>query len=237
MIIFWVELVSGLTAIAAGTTAFLRQPNDSAAQAHATQAGAAGERRVARALARAGVPAVHDITFQDQRGTHQIDHVAAAGDCLYCLETKTWRGELAGQAQAQHWTLRKPGGVEQRVYNPILQNDTHRDVLRRVAQVPVRSLVVLAGHVRVAGGPVPGIVPLTSAIMEMTGAGAASGRALAALEMLARFRGQSRQAILSAAHSRRMRRKKPTWTRQLWTLAVGAGLVFLALAVEQAIHD
>ena len=235
MIVFLVELVSGMVATGAAAAAIITHPGDEATETHAQRAGAAGEKRVARALERAGVPAIHDITLQDQRGTHQIDHVAAAGDCLYCLETKTWRGELMGHADAQHWTLKKPGGAAQNVYNPLLQNETHRDVIRRVAQVPVRPLVILAGHVRLAGGPVPGMIPLTSAIMEMTRSGAASGRALAALESLARFRGQSRQAALSAAHSRRMRRQKPTRTRQLWTLAVGAVLVFLVLAVEQAI--
>ncbi|MGE4339968.1 MAG: hypothetical protein AB7E55_29025 [Pigmentiphaga sp.] len=139
-----------------------------------------------------------------------------------------------GHAHAQQWTLKKPDGAAQNVYNLLLQNETHRDVIRLVAQVPVRPLVILAGHVRVAGGPVPGMEPLTSAIMEMTRAGAASGRALAALESLARFRGQPRHTVLSAAHRRRMRRQKPTRTRQLWTLAVGAALVFLVLAVEQA---
>ncbi|BAJ83025.1 hypothetical protein ACMV_P1_02290 (plasmid) [Acidiphilium multivorum AIU301] len=140
-----------------------------------------------------------------------------------------------GSCYAQQWTLKKPDGAAQSVYNPLMQNETHRDVIRRVAQVPVRPLVILAGHVRLAGGPVPGMVPLTSAVMEMTRAGAASGRALAALETLARFRGQARQAALSDAHRRRMRRQKPTRTRQLWSLALGAALVFLVLAAEQSI--
>jgi hypothetical protein len=229
------EFVSGMVATGAAAGAIMTGPNDQAAQGHAVKAGAAGEMRVARVLKRANVPAVHDITLRDQRGTHQIDHIAAAGDCLYVLETKTWRGDLAGQAQAQHWTLKKPGGEAQIVYNPLLQNETHRDVLRRVAQVPVKPLVILAGHVRMSGGFPPGMMPLAGAILEITRAGAASGRALAALEAVARFRDQPRQAVLSAAHSRRMRRQKPTRTRQLWTLAAFAGLVFVVLAAEQAI--
>ncbi|WP_155856321.1 nuclease-related domain-containing protein [Acidiphilium cryptum] len=235
MIVLLVELVSGMVATGAAAAAIITRPTDQATETHAQRAGAAGEKRVARALERAGVPAIHDITLQDRRGTHQIDHVAAAGDCLYCLETKTWRGELMGHAHAQQWTLKKPDGAAQRVYNPLLQNETHRDVIRRVTQVPVRPLVILAGHVQLAGEPVPGMISLTSAIMEMTRAGAASGRALAALEALERFRGQSRQAVLSAAHRRRMRRHKPACTRQLWILAVGAALVFFVLAGEQAI--
>lgn len=227
------ELVSGLTAIAAGTTAFLIQPTDQAAQAHAMRAGAAGEHRVARALDRAGVPAVHDITLKDRRGTHQIDHIAAAGDALYVLETKTWRGDLDGQPEAQFWTLRKPTGTTQRVYNPLLQNETHRDVVRRFTQVPVIPLVVFAGHVRLAEGPFPAMLPLARAIMAVTGAGPASGRAMAALDALARFREQPRQAVLATAHSRRMRRQKPTKSRQLWALAVSAALVFVALATQR----
>lgn len=235
MIAIVAEFISGMVATGAAAGAIVTRPNDQAAQNHASQAGAAGEKRVARALDRAGVRAVHDITLRDQRGTHQIDHIAAAGDCLYVLETKTWRGDLAGQAQAQHWTLKKPGGEAQSVYNPLFQNETHRDVIRRVAQVPVKPLVILAGHVRMNGGLPPGMMPLAGAVMEITRAGAASGRALAALETLARFRDQPRQTALSAAHSRRMRRQKPTRTRQLWTLAVFAGLVFVVLAAEQSI--
>jgi hypothetical protein len=47
------------------------------------------------------VPAVHDITLRDYRGTHQIDHVAAAGACLYLLETKTWRGQITERPPRQ----------------------------------------------------------------------------------------------------------------------------------------
>ena len=138
MIVFLVELVSGMVATGAAAAAIITHPGDEATETHAQRAGAAGEKRVARALERAGVPAIHDITLQDQRGTHQIDHVAAAGDCLYCLETKTWRGELMGHADAQHWTLKKPDGAAQSVYNPLLQNECRATISVRIASHPDR---------------------------------------------------------------------------------------------------
>ncbi|OYV31390.1 MAG: NERD nuclease, partial [Acidocella sp. 20-61-6] len=52
-----------MVATGAAAAAIITHPGDEATETHAQRAGAAGEKRVARALERAGVPAIHDITL------------------------------------------------------------------------------------------------------------------------------------------------------------------------------
>jgi hypothetical protein len=226
---------SGGIATGAATAAILTRPGEDITEMAMRRAGDAGEDRVALALDRASVPAVHDITLRDYRGTHQIDHVAAAGDCLYVLETKTWRGQITGRPQMRDWFLRGLSGTEKRVYNPVLQNETHADVIRCIAQLPVRPLVILAGRATPPEGSAEVMMPLARAIMEITRAGPPSRRALASLGTLGRFKEQPRQADLASEHQRRMTKRKPTISRQLWTICGVAVLVFIGTVIARGI--
>lgn len=226
-----IEAASGMVAIGAATGAIMRRPAEQRAEAKAASAGSAGESRVARALDGARIPAVHDVTIRDQRGTHQIDHVAAAGDGLMVIETKTWRGELIGDPDRPGWTLAKPGDDTIGVYNPIMQNETHANLIRRIAQVPVRSIIVMAGHVRMSGGMPEPIMPLASAVLAMSQAGQPSQRALAGLAAIERLKLDPRQAIVAGHHKQRMAGRKPAPSRTLWSLAAFAGSIFVTVMI------
>lgn len=226
------ETLCVLIAVGAASRALFVQPGEDAAQARMQKAGVAGERRVARTLDRARIPAVHDVTISDGRGTHQIDHVAAAGDVLWVIETKSWRGDLSGHHDAPTWLLMNPQKrVAARIYNPIMQNETHADVIRLVARVPVQSIVIMAGHVRMPGGLPEPIMPLAGAVLRMTQAGPPSSRALAGLAEIERIKQAAGQGSLASQHIRRMRRMKPAESRKLWAAAGVAMAGFIWMMV------
>jgi Nuclease-related domain. len=217
--------------IGAAIAAVMLRPSEDEAQSRMQTAGAAGERRVARALDRARIPAVHDVTIRDRQGTHQIDHVAAAGDCLFVIETKTWRGDLRGFPDRPQWTLSKPGRAPVPVYNPIMQNATHVQVIEGVTRVPARSIVLMAGHARIPGGLQEPMMPLAGAIMRLTQAGPATARAVAALAAIEAIKQDAGQTALAGRHVRRMRAMKLTRSQNLWALAAGAGAAFVWLMI------
>ncbi len=219
---------SGLTAFGAAAFAILSRPAELDAIAQTEKAGRAGERRVARALERAGIPELHDLTIRDQHGTHQIDHIAAAGDCLYVIETKTWRGRLCASPAARDWSLTRPAAAPVRVYNPILQNETHTRLIRRLTQMPVASVVIMVGHVA-ADAPLPEpIVRLPTAILRMTQAGRGSPRALAALDTLGRLKCQRQQPALAARHRADLRARAPAPTSARWWRVSALATVILS---------
>jgi len=225
-----IEIVFVCAAVGAASLAVFMRPAEEAAESRMQTAGAAGERRVARTLARARIPAVHDVTIRDRRGTHQIDHVAAAGDGLFVIETKTWRGDLRGHPGAATWILANPETkVAARVYNPIMQNETHTDVIGLIARVPVQSIVIMVGHARMPGGLPEPLMPLAGAVLHMTKAGPPSPRALAGLAEIERLKQAAGQTAVASQHIRRMRRMKPAESRSLWTVAGMATMAFVWL--------
>lgn len=238
MIVTLVLLASGVIAMGAAAAAIVSDPaNDyrgRVTRAENAHAGAAGERRVARALQRAGVAAVHDITLPDRAGgTHQIDHIAAAGDCLYVLETKNWHGTVSGDAGSPEWTLRAPSGTVAHPYNPLLQNDTHQEVLRELTHVPVQGLVIEVGRTRHRDGRPPRVMPLHAAIVKIARCGPPSTRATADLEDLARIKKGPREVALVAAHRHSVQRQLSEKTRRLWHAAAVAALVFIVVVAAR----
>ncbi len=227
-----VEIVCVFIAVASASLAVLMRPTEEAAEAQMQKAGAAGERRVARTLVRAGIPAVHDVTIRYRQGTHQIDHIAAAGDALFVIETKAWRGDLRGYPDQPQWTLTKPGRSSASVYNPLMQNRTHADVIAAVAGMPVKSIVIMAGHARMPGGLPEPMMPLASAVLRMTQAGPPSPRALAGLAAIDRIKQDARQSVVAGQHIRRMSRRKQAESRRLWSVAGIATVAFAWLVLK-----
>ncbi|MEE3504537.1 nuclease-related domain-containing protein [Acidiphilium acidophilum] len=227
-----VEIVCVFIAVASASLAVLMRPTEEAAEAQMQKAGAAGERRVARTLARAGIPAVHDVTIRDQQGTHQIDHIAAAGDALFVIETKTWRGDLRGYPDQPQWTLTKLGRPSASVYNPLMQNRTHADVIAAVAGMPVKSIVIMAGHAHMTGGLPGPMMPLASAVLRMTLAGPPSARAMSGLAAIDRIKQDVRQSVVAGQHIRRMSRRMPAESRRLWSVAGIATVAFAWLVLK-----
>jgi hypothetical protein len=188
----------------------------------ATRHGNSGEQRVARTLERAGYTMLTDLTVQQGRGTHQIDHVVCGQDRLFVLETKTWRGRIEGRAGDREWTLRRPRSREAiRAYNPLHQNQTHAQVIGGICHVPVTPLVVSAGFLQVPPELADRVMPLASLPAFLGPPGPPTGRIARAFEELARRKAAWGQAALSAQHRRWMahgRRFDPV--RALWVGSV-----------------
>lgn len=195
--------------------------------------GAAGERRVARALNRAGFHAIHDITLKDRKAhtTRQIDHIVAAGDSLWVLETKTWRGTITFTNQ-QRCTVRSTGRSFGTV-NPVAQNAQHTDLIRRVAGHRATSLVLLAGKTAVSGPTPPGVLPLRDAIAELQAAGPPTPRALIALAALRDLQKRPQHDHLRRAHIARLRgrhsRSRPLYVAASLFLTVSLAAVATGL--------
>ncbi len=110
--------------------------------------GRKGEAAVAEVLARAGLPALHDVIVQDDWGLTQVDHLVRLPDGIAVLETKAFGGEVTGHVWDRRWVQDFRGGrVRTAFRNPVLQNDRHVRAVRRVAGagVAVHGLVVSAG--------------------------------------------------------------------------------------------
>ncbi len=199
----------------------------------AVQHGNSGEQRVARALTQAGYSVLTDLTVQLGRGTHQIDHVVCGQGRLFVLETKTWRGWIEGRAGDQKWILHRPRGRDPiTTYNPLLQNQTHADVISALCRVPVTPLVVSAGFLQVPSELAGHILPLASLPAFLGPPGPQAGRIACAFEELSRRKAAWGQAALGCRHQRWMshaRRFDPA--RALWVgSAVSLACCLLAAA-------
>ena len=111
--------------------------------------GRKGERRVASALARLDVPALHDVILPVEHGLTQIDHVVRGSDRVLVIETKTYRGHITGHPSAEEWLQHLADGTTTHALrNPISQNRRH---CRAVETVVVGLGVRVSGYVVSAG--------------------------------------------------------------------------------------
>lgn len=198
----------------------------------AVRLGNSGEQRVAKTLTQAGYTVLTDLTVQQGRGTHQIDHIVCGREALFVLETKTWRGRIEGRAGDRHWRLIRPRSREPlTTYNPLFQNQTHAEVIGSLCRVPVRPVVVSAGYIQAPPELADRVMPLVSLPAVLGPPGPPTGRVGAAFEVLARRKAGWGQSALSARHKRWMahgRRFDPV--RSLWV----ASFVALACALVAA---
>ncbi len=101
--------------------------------------GRGGERAVRLALARLGLPALHDVVLADALGHTQIDHLVRTTQGIVVIETKTFSGWITGTLYSAEWTQRLAGGhVRHRFQNPVRQN--HRHEVLETVPIPVPAL-------------------------------------------------------------------------------------------------
>jgi len=74
--------------------------------------GRGGERAVRLALARLGLPALHDVVLADALGHTQIDHLVRTTQGIVVIETKTFSGWISRQVDGTEHTL--PHGPQMR---------------------------------------------------------------------------------------------------------------------------
>ena len=116
--------------------------------------GRKGEAAVVEVLARAGLPALHDVVVRDDWGLTQVDHLVRLPDGIAVLETKAFGGSVTGHVWDRRWVQDFRGGrVRTAFQNPVLQNHRHVRAVQRMAGagVPVHGLVVSAGAARFCG--------------------------------------------------------------------------------------
>lgn len=77
--------------------------------------------------------------------TTQIDHVVVSNFGIFCIETKSYRGWIFGNAQQEYWT-QVIYRHRKKFYNPLRQNYAHVKAVEALlgsafARVPVRGFV------------------------------------------------------------------------------------------------
>jgi hypothetical protein len=195
-------------ALAAATLEVLRPvARSSVAEARAASIGAAGEGLVVMALQRAGYPALHSVMLRGRGWSTEIDHLVQTPGSIVAIETKTLAGRIEGRPGDRRWVQRN-GGRERWFLNPLRQNATHLDVLRRTIgplDVPLRGLVVVAGTAAIGNELRECLVPVSDLVRllddEPPGRAHDLDRAWAVLQQIAARGGDRR------AHSAYVRRR------------------------------
>ena len=86
---------------------------------------------------------VNNLYFEDEFGTHQIDHVLVYHKGIFCIETKHLTGSVHGDKDNKDWyTI--TSGRKNRLYSPIKQNESHVRCLNEFfeGKYPIFSVVV-----------------------------------------------------------------------------------------------
>ena len=86
---------------------------------------------------------VNNLYFEDETGTHQIDHVLIYHKGIFCIETKHVDGIVVGDVEIKDWAT-MVSGRKYRLYSPVKQNETHIKCLNGFLnnQYPIFSIVV-----------------------------------------------------------------------------------------------
>lgn len=121
-------------------------------QPNSDQIGEQGERAVIRCLKRIctqkanGKMAVfNNYKIEENNRSHQIDHIVVNEHGVFVLETKNYKGIIAGDRNSREWTQTLAyGEIKNSFYNPIKQNETHVYALKAVLppRTPIHSYVI-----------------------------------------------------------------------------------------------
>lgn len=119
-----------------------------------TPKGEVGERRVSNilsALPQNEYRVLNDITIRNYKGTTQIDHIVVSIYGVFVIETKYYKGWIFGTQDSQYWT-QNLYGYKYKLFNPILQNNTHilslKKVVPELEYVPIFSIVAFSHQAR-----------------------------------------------------------------------------------------
>lgn len=112
--------------------------------------GKSGEKFVSRKLSRLDprrYTTLNDLMLPSNgnTATTQIDHVVVSNFGIFCIETKSYRGWIFGNAQQEYWT-QVIYRYREKFYNPLRQNYAHVKAVEALlgsafARVPVRGFV------------------------------------------------------------------------------------------------
>jgi hypothetical protein len=118
--------------------------------------GTGTERDLVLTLLKSGVPKetiFHDLYLKKSNGKYcQVDVVVATSVGIIVFEVKRYSGWIFGTGYQKQWTQVLAFGLEKhRFYNPVIQNKTHIENLKRQlnqGNVPFFSVIVFYGDCR-----------------------------------------------------------------------------------------
>ena len=73
---------------------------------------------------------INNLFFEDETGTHQIDHVLIYHKGIFAIETKHLEGLVVGTLGEKKWYTQL-GANKYELYSPVAQNETHVRVLKK----------------------------------------------------------------------------------------------------------
>lgn len=120
-----------------------------------TNRGTETERELVLSFLKNGIPAqtiFHDLCVDKGNGKFsQIDIVVATTEGIIVIEVKDYSGWIYGNGNYSHWTkVLAYGKQKYRFYNPIKQNVSHINALRKqlkqFANIPFYSIIVFYGE-------------------------------------------------------------------------------------------
>lgn len=115
--------------------------------------GIRGEKTVSRILNRIANKydgyVINDVIIPgNNEATSQIDHILFSRRGIFVVETKNYSGRLYGSGSQKQWTqVLAYGHTKNKMYNPIMQNQTHIFNLQKIIgrEIDMFSCVVILG--------------------------------------------------------------------------------------------
>lgn len=110
--------------------------------------GEAGEKKVSKKLGQTiegKQYVVNNFLFSVDGKSAQIDHIFINDNGVFVIETKNYSGRIYGKDSQTYWTqVLAYGKYKNKIYNPVMQNETHIKQLQKILPVstPIHSLVV-----------------------------------------------------------------------------------------------
>ncbi|MGE4571240.1 MAG: nuclease-related domain-containing protein [Candidatus Izemoplasmatales bacterium] len=125
--------------------------------------GMIGEFRVNRIIKKAALDLggieLHDLMYQDEISSSQIDHLLLTQKALYVIETKNYNGYIYGNESSHDWTMTvkhinqyknrkgkkylKVNISKHQFYNPIKQNQTHIRKIMNLTDININIINIV----------------------------------------------------------------------------------------------
>ena len=169
----WGIAIVGGVAFFLGISHYFKR-SDNTANIGRFQYGAAGEATVTEML-KSGLPdtymIMNDVTIKAGTSKAQNDHIVLGPNGIFVIETKAYSGTLSGKAdddyldQVKEYKGKK---TENKIKNPVPQNEYHLDVVKRKMQEgefavdDLHSIIVFTNRyarIRIEGSKVPLLKP------------------------------------------------------------------------------
>jgi hypothetical protein len=147
---FWVLIIFGIVYLIKNASDGVRKPD--------WQRGEDRTRDIINKL----FPDEHKYVIQNafiplQNGNHtEIDIIFIHKSFIYVIENKHYSGWIFGSATQRQWTQTFPNGEKYKLYNPIMQNQTHINALSQLLNIDnskFMSYIVFSGDCELKAVP------------------------------------------------------------------------------------